>query len=73
MLCFITGEMLAIATLLSCGLHLGGVSPIRHAPLVRAVAPRAVAVPLDGYIEDAVKVLYDGQCMVSVCIRRHWC
>ena len=61
----------ALVALLSCGLHLGWVSPIRHAPLVRrAISPRAIAAPLDGALmgEDAIKVLYDGQCMV--CVRR---
>ena len=59
----------ALVTLLSCGLHLGGVSPIRHAPLVhRAISPRAIAAPLDAGMlsEDAIKILYDGQCMVRV-------
>lgn len=37
---------------------------LRPALAVRAVRPQAVALPLDA-LQPPVKVLYDGQCMVS--------
>lgn len=64
--------------LAASGLHIGGVPPLRPLRLTpvgpsaglatRALAPRAVATPLSQpapqLAEDALKVLYDGQCMV---------
>lgn len=62
---------MALALALTAFAHLGGAPLLRSRPaVVRAPLPHAVAMPLDGPLSvpsaDALKVLYDGQCMVCL-------